>query len=232
METTMRPSRALIIGASRGLGLGLCEEFVRRGWHVTGTVRDARSGRLHALARRHPGALTVEHVDITDPGTMAALRQRLDGQRFDLLFVNAGILSDSEHSAAEITTEAFTRLMLTNALGPLRTLEALRGLIERSGTLAVMSSGLGSVAENERGVWDCYSASKAALNMLMRGFAARHRDRAVVIVAPGWVRTDMGGPAAPLGVEDSIPGVVDTVTARAGRPGLSYLDYTGRTVAW
>lgn len=224
---------ALIIGASRGLGLALCEEFIRRGWHVAGTVRGDRADRLHALAERGNGALTIaQHVDITEPTAVAALHQHLHGQRFDLLFVNAGILTDTEHSVAEITTAAFTRLMVTNALSPLRTLEVLQDLVAPQGVLAVMSSGIGSIAENELGFWDCYSASKAALNMLLRGFAARHPDRAVVAVAPGWVRTDMGGPAAPLGIDDSIPGVVDTVTAQAGRAGLQFLDYIGRVVAW
>jgi NAD(P)-dependent dehydrogenase (short-subunit alcohol dehydrogenase family) len=224
---------ALIIGASRGLGLALCEEFIRRGWHVTGTVRGDRADKLHTLAERGNGRLTiVRHVDITEPTAVAALRQGLNGQHFDLLFVNAGILTDTEHSVAEITTEAFTRLMMTNALSPLRTLEVLQDLVVPQGALVVMSSGLGSITGNEHGVWDCYSASKAALNMLLRGFAARHPERAVVAMAPGWVRTDMGGPAAPLGIDDSIPGVVDTVIAQAGRPGLQFLDYTGRVVAW
>lgn len=228
----MQSPTALIVGASRGLGLALCQELANRSWHVTGTVRGAAPTQLHQ--DNHAGRITIEHLDITDPARIAALRQRLDGKRFDLLFVNAGILIGEDQSVAEITTEDFTTLMLTNALGPLRVLEALQDLVPSSGTLAVMSSGLGSIAENTGGVWDCYSASKAALNMLMRGFAARHQrpERTVLVMAPGWVRTDMGGPAAPLGIADSIPRMVDTIQAQDGKPGLRFLDYTGRTVAW
>ncbi len=97
-----------------------------------------------------------------------------------------------------------------------------------------MSSGLGSVADNEAGGYEVYRGSKAALNTFMRSYAARHAGeaRTLLIIAPGWVRTDMGGPTAPLGIDDSIPRVVDTMTAQAGKPGLQYLNYQGQTVRW
>ena len=96
-----------------------------------------------------------------------------------------------------------------------------------------MSSGLGSVTNNDRGGYEVYRASKAALNTLMRSFAARTQSegRRLFVMAPGWVRTDMGGPDAPLGIEDSIPKLTDVLTA-PGEAGLRYLDYLGRTVPW
>jgi NAD(P)-dependent dehydrogenase (short-subunit alcohol dehydrogenase family) len=229
------PSTVLVVGASRGLGLGLVREYLRRGWQVIGTVRDA-PGRtaLHDLAAEQPKRLTIETVDITRPEQVAALRARLDGKRIDLLFVNAGISNGPGETIATVSTEDFTRIMVTNALSPMRVVEALADLVPPSGTIAVMSSGLGSVANNDRGGWEVYRASKASLNTLMRSFAARHRDdpRTLLTIAPGWVRTEMGGPAAEFDVETSIGGVADTIAKRAGTPGLAYLDHAGRIVPW
>jgi NAD(P)-dependent dehydrogenase (short-subunit alcohol dehydrogenase family) len=228
-------STILVVGASRGLGLGLVREYLRRGWRVIGTVRDkAHPSELQALAAAQPERLAVETVDINRPEQVAALRARLAGRRIDLLFVNAGVSNGPGETLATVSTEAFTHVMVTNALSPMRVVEALADLVPPGGAIAVMSSGLGSVANNDRGGWEIYRASKASLNTLMRSFAARHRDdpRSFLIIAPGWVRTDMGGPAADLDVESSIRGVADTIAARAGQAGVAYLDHAGRTVPW
>ena len=95
-------------------------------------------------------------------------------------------------------------------------------------------SGQGSVANNESGNYEVYRGSKAALNMFMRSFAARHvhDSRTLLLMAPGWVRTDLGGPQAHLSIEESIPKLADTMDAQAGKIGLQYLDYLGRRVPW
>lgn|SRR5487761_54572 len=97
-----------------------------------------------------------------------------------------------------------------------------------------MSSGQGSVANNEKGGFEIYRASKSALNQLMRSFAARHAEdpRTLLLMAPGWVQTDLGGPGARLTIGQSIPGVADTIEAQAAKGGLQYLDYQGQTVRW
>jgi NAD(P)-dependent dehydrogenase (short-subunit alcohol dehydrogenase family) len=227
-------SVALIIGASRGLGLALAEEYLRRGWHVVATVRGEARTRLHDLAAKADGRLEIESVDIVEPEQMAGLRARLVTRRFDLLFVNAGISNGPKETVGGVSTEEFARVMVTNALSPMRVIEVFESLVPPTGTIGVMSSGLGSVANNIAGGWEVYRASKAALNTLMRSFAARHSDdpRALVIIAPGWVRTDMGGPNAVLGIEESIPRVVDVISDQSGKRGLRYLDYRGLEVPW
>jgi NAD(P)-dependent dehydrogenase (short-subunit alcohol dehydrogenase family) len=225
---------ALIVGASRGLGLGLAREYLTRGWHVVGTVRGSARTGLHELADRTDGKLTVETVDITEPAQITELRRRLAGRSFDLLFVNAGVANDPAETIGTVSDATFLHVMVTNALSPMRVVETLAPLVADNGTIAAMSSGLGSVADNEDGGWEVYRASKAALNTLMRSFAARHqRDaRRMLLVAPGWVRTDMGGPGAGLDVETSVRGIADTIASNVNRPGLGYVDYQGRTVRW
>lgn len=151
-----------------------------------------------------------------------------------MLFVNAGVTNNPDETIGEVTTEEFVRVMVTNALSPMRVLEALHERVAEDGTIGVMSSGQGSVSNNTNGMREVYRGSKAALNMFMRSFAARHSGerRAMILMAPGWVRTEMGGPDARLTIEESVPNLVGTLLAVQGTPGLQYLDYLGRTVTW
>lgn len=171
---------------------------------------------------------------MTDPAAVAALRQHLTGRVLDVLFVNAAVANGAGDRVDQVSTEDFNRIMVTNALSPLRVIETLGNLVPPDGTIAVMSSTMGSVSLNEKGTWEVYRASKAALNMLMRSYAARHSGdrRSLALVDPGWVRTDMGGADAILGIEESIPGVVDALLARRGTPGLQFYNHKGETVPW
>ncbi len=225
--------RVLLIGASRGLGLALAEQWARDGRQVTATVRSSDRSSLHDLAERF-GNIEIETVDITVPAQIAGLHDRLGRRMFDLLFVNAGVTNQPDGTVAETSTDEFVRIMVTNALGPLRVIEALQDHVTVTGTIGVMSSGQGSVANNERGGHEVYRGSKAALNTFMRSYAARHRDepKSLVLMAPGWVKTDLGGPDARLSIDDSIPHVVETLDTLRDKPGLHYVDYLGRVVPW
>jgi NAD(P)-dependent dehydrogenase (short-subunit alcohol dehydrogenase family) len=211
----------------------MVQEYHCRGWSVTGTVRGGGTG-LHEFAARTPERLRVEMLDITVPLELQALRARLSGLTFDLLFVNAGIANGPGEILADKTDAEFFRLLHTNALAPMRAIETLQDLVSPTGSIGVMSSGLGSVARNTTGGWEIYRASKAALNTLMRSFAVHPEagDRSLVVMAPGWVRTDMGGPNALLSIDESIPGVVDTIASLAGQKGCHYVNYQGETIPW
>jgi NAD(P)-dependent dehydrogenase (short-subunit alcohol dehydrogenase family) len=234
MPPPSAPQNLLLIGASRGLGLALAEEYLKRGWQVVATERSPATSRLSSLVPAAGGRLEIEKVDIAQPDQVAALRGRLAGRSFDLLFVNAGVKNDNRETIADVTTEEFVRVLVTNALSPLRVVETFQDLVPPGGTIGIMSSGLGSVSNNESGGYEVYRGSKAALNMFMRSFAARHAGdpRTLLLLAPGWVRTEMGGPEAPLSVEQSIPNLANTIEAQAGKPGLQYLDYLGRRLPW
>ena len=228
-------STILIIGASRGLGLAMAAEFLKKGWNVVGTVKNSAKTELHDLADEHPGRVEVELLDITEPDQITALHDRLSGRCFEILFHNAGIANANPHATvAAASTEEFVRAMITNALSPMRVIEGLQDLVSADGLIGIMSSGQGSISNNEKGGAEVYRGSKAALNQFMRCYAARHagESRALVLMAPGWIRTALGGPGAPFSVEEAIPEVVDVLLSQRGKPGLRYLDREGRTVPW
>ena len=188
-----------------------------------------REGRASVIALNKWDAVTDRSA------ARQALHDRLDGRRFDVVFVNAGIANRApQNTMADVSADEFVHVMRTNVLGAMRAVEALGVLAAPGGVVGVMSSGQGSIANNTNGANDVYRASKAALNQAMASYAGRHaaQGRAVVLMAPGWIRTALGGPGAPFGIEETIPKVVDVLLAQQGKPGLRYLDREGRTVPW
>jgi NAD(P)-dependent dehydrogenase (short-subunit alcohol dehydrogenase family) len=233
MENSASQKTVLVVGASRGLGLAMVEEYLQRGWRVIATGRANSTGRLLQIAASSHGALEVEQVDITLQEQVTALRVRLSDRKLDVLFVNAGVKNEDRETIGGVSTEEFVRVMLTNSLSPIRVIEAFQDLVQPTGTIGVMSSGQGSLANNTNGNYEIYRSSKAALNMFMRSFAAKHHgDRTLLLMAPGWVRTDMGSSKARLSIEESIPNLLNTMESHQGRGGLHYLDYLGRIVPW
>jgi NAD(P)-dependent dehydrogenase (short-subunit alcohol dehydrogenase family) len=229
------PKTILLVGASRGLGHAMAIEFVNKGWHVVGTVCESARTDLHALADAHPDQVTIEPLDITEPEQISALRERLSNRVLDMLFVNSGTANrDASAPIGQASTDEFVRVMLTNALGVMRAVEGLQDLVTVDGLIGVMSSGQGSIANNTNGGFEVYRASKAALNQLMRSYAARHTNelRAMVLMAPGWIRTALGGPNAPFSIEETVPILVETLFAQQGKPGLRFIDRFGETVPW
>lgn len=220
-------STALVVGASRGIGLGLTRELLERGWQVTGTVRDP------AAALPLAGA-TVAVVDVSDPDAPAVLRADLGAETLDLVLLNAGVTGPAHQSADRVTAEELGALFVVNAAAPVRLARALLDRVRPGGVVAFTSSRMGSVADNRTGDMELYRASKAALNSLVRGFAATsgRDDVAVLVLHPGWVRTEMGGPDAPLDVATSARGLADVIERHRDTGRHAFVDHTGAEVPW
>ena len=222
---------ALIIGASRGIGLGLVRQLLADGWQVTATVRSpARATELQALS-----GVQIESLDIDDGAALDALAQRLQGQVFDLLFVNAGVLGPSHQSPAQASAEELGQLFMTNVTAPIRLAARLVGQLRPlTGVLAFMSSGLGSVTNPEGNNLALYKASKAALNSLTNSFVCELPEPRPTVLSlhPGWVKTDMGGENAMVEVADSCRGLIAQVERFAGQGGHHFVDYQGQKIAW
>jgi NAD(P)-dependent dehydrogenase (short-subunit alcohol dehydrogenase family) len=220
--------RVLLLGASRGLGLALARALRDAGWDVTATER-ARSSELHALG------VTVETVDISVTGTVESLAARLASvPPFDLLLINAGTMGPSHQDPVQATAGEIAALFATNAVGPIAAARVLGPRLHPDACLAIMSSRVGSIADNQSGGVDLYRASKTALNMLARCYALSPEglNRPVLLLHPGWVRTAMGGPEAPLDPAESAAGLLDVIAAEGRMPGLRFLDYRARAIPW
>ena len=232
----MTDKLALVVGASRGLGLAYVRELAARGWKVIATARDpGRASDLNALAQGSGGAIEIEALDSRDRDGLARLAAKLSMRTLDLLMVVAGIAGPTgdELNAPEAD---IADVFLTNAVAPVRIAEALKGNVrDGSGVIAMITSGLGSVAAPPPmpGVV-IYKASKAALNSITRSFTFALGDRKLTVlsISPGWVRTDMGGPSAPLSVEQSATGVINLVEAKAGTGAHGFYGLQGETIPW
>jgi NAD(P)-dependent dehydrogenase (short-subunit alcohol dehydrogenase family) len=220
----------LIVGASRGIGLGLAEEFAKRGWEVTATVRDAKG----AAALGKVAGVRAETADTTDVKSVEALRETLNGKQFDAIIVNAGV-GGPQANPRTVSDAEFTKLYVTNSLAPVRFAEIFAKQIKpKTGVVGLMTSELGSVEGAGAGGFELYRGSKAALNSLTRSFAARHKDKelAVLSLHPGWVKTDMGGPNAAIDVATSAKGLADVVERAQKDRQSGYFDYAGATIPW
>ena len=216
---------ALIIGASRGIGLGLTSELIARGWQVVATHR----GDAPDLVAT--GAQTAV-VDMDDSDSVAALAAAHAGTQFDHILINAGI--SSTPTASTTDKDNVTKLFWTNAVAPIRAARILLPLVKDGGSIGFMTSILGTVGGRNHAHAELYSASKAALNSLTRGFAVQdvgNRDIAVINFHPGWVKTAMGGDGADIDIATSVKGLATQIETVRG-PVQRYIDYTGATIPW
>jgi NAD(P)-dependent dehydrogenase (short-subunit alcohol dehydrogenase family) len=213
---------------------GIVDRRVTWAWFGSGEiVRRPRLGLGCHGARR----FRIEHLDITNHDEIAELHRSLSGELFDVIFIVAGVHDDTTKPIHAVPASEVARLFITNAYSPIYVAEALFDLLKPQGTLAIMSSRMGSVslaASYTPGEWETYRASKAALNMLARCFYQRHQDegRTVLIVHPGWVKTDMGGADAPVGIIASAEGLYSTLEKWRGSGKEAYVDFEGNVLPW
>jgi NAD(P)-dependent dehydrogenase (short-subunit alcohol dehydrogenase family) len=234
-EQSMADPLALVVGANRGIGLGVVKEFLGRGWSVIATARHPEAAaELKSLTAAHSGNLELTGLDMTDITHVDALARAMKDRKLDAVLVNAGVAGPGHMSASRATEAEIGELMFTNAVAPIRLARTLAGSVrEKTGVLAFTSSAMGSVALNTGG-HELYRASKAALNSLSRGLWSEVKGRGITLLTlhPGWVRTDMGGRSAPVGVEDSARGLVAVIERERGKHRHAFIDFQGEEVAW
>ena len=216
----------LVTGANRGIGLEFCRQYALEEWRVLACCR--HPSKDLAL----PG-VEIYPLDVGDPAQIQKLAGRLSGESVDLLINNAGIYPDSGNFG-EIDYEKWMRAFEINAMAPLRMAEAFVNLIARSGTIATLTSKMGSLADNTSGGEYPYRSSKAAANMVMRSMAIDLKAFGIISVAlhPGWVKTEMGGPSALISVEQSVSGMRRVIERLAPADSGKFLSYDGLEIPW
>jgi len=228
----------LITGANRGIGLELSRAFAAADWRVHACCRrpDAAT-ELQRLAERQP-AVQIHPLDVTDPAQIDRLSRQLADASIDILLNNAGI-SGPRAELGQIGVEerdAWLQVFATNSIAPWMVAQAFVDQVARSGrkTIATISSLMGSIGDNQQGGRVIYRSSKTAVNQVMKclSLALTERQITVVMLHPGWVRTDMGGPEAPLPPADSAGGLQRLLTGLTPEHTGRFFDYTGRELPW
>lgn len=222
---------ALILGASRGIGLELTRQYLSENWRVLATHRD-QQGR-EALAAL--GAKTLQ-LDLHDSNDLAGLGWQLDGELIDVAVINAGVYGPRDSSTLNPPAPAdFDAVMHTNVLGAMRLVPVIAPLLtETAGTLAFISSKMGSIAAAGVDGGALYRVSKAALNMVVKITHSQYHPQQVRVLAlhPGWVRTDMGGSQASVNAQESVYGLREVIAQPEIYPSGGFFDYQGQAIAW
>lgn len=226
-------STVMITGANRGIGLEFARQYSRDGWTVIGTARNPRDAdELQSLGE----SVSVEKLDVTDPVSVKSaaeeVRSRTDS--LELLINNAGVMGSKERFE-ELEADELERVFDVNCLGAFRVTQSLKPLLEESGgTLANVTSLMGSIEDNRSGGSYPYRISKAGLNMFTKTLSedVSPREFLVVLLHPGWVQTRMGGSNAKITTEESVSGMREVLKNLTSDDHGKFLSYDAEELPW
>ena len=227
----------LVTGANRGIGLELVRQYAADGWRVDACCRaPERADALQALAATAPKRVILHRLDVTDDEQIGALADRLNGRPIDILFNNAGIYGQIDAWFGNTRRDDWLTALNVNTISPMKVMESLVDNVAGSELklIATLSSKMGSMADNRSGGSYVYRSTKAALNAVMVSAAHDLKPRGVtaVILHPGWVRTDMGGPNAEISVAESVATMRRTLSRIGPEDTGSFFDIDGSIIPW
>jgi NAD(P)-dependent dehydrogenase (short-subunit alcohol dehydrogenase family) len=227
----------LVTGANRGLGLEFARQYAADGWQVFAGCREPDAAReLRALVSDSGGRIRVLPLDVTDAKSVRTAADAVGSEPIDLLLNNAGVGGPRDETLGSLDYGAWQRVLDVNTLGPMRVTEAFLEHVARGREkkIVTITSGMGSLADNTSGGSYAYRSSKAAVNMVMRSLAMDLAPRGIICVVmnPGWVRTDMGGPRARLSPAQSIGEMRAVIEALKQDDSGKFLNHTGKPYPW
>lgn len=223
---------ALVTGANRGIGLEFVRQLKNKGYYIFGCCRNpAKANELRDLADE------IIQLDVTSDNDITSLKQTLNNRPIDLLVNNAGTSGERGVTIGNIDRENFINLLNVNCIGVVKLSDALLPNLQSSEekNILVISSRMGSISDNDSGRSYAYRASKAALNCVMRSFAIDVKSKGinVMLIHPGWVKTDMGGVDALIGVQASVEGMLKQAEEQLSKSHADVLHrFDGEVIAW
>jgi len=235
----------LITGTTRGIGLEFAKQYAEAGWEVLACARRVEAPGLQALKNKYSN-LSILELDVCDQQQIEKLSTRLQGKPIDLLINSAGIFGIKEEGREENQTfetvdgKAMQTVFMTNTVAPLMIARALINNLVKSQlkTVVTITSRVGSIQDNTSGGMYAYRASKVAVNMVMKSFAVDLQSEKikVILLHPGWVKTDMGGPDALVDVETSVTGMRQVIDQKINGSTINtqnlFFNYENNELPW
>lgn len=230
--------RVLITGANRGIGLEFVRQYANEGWQVFACCRNPVAAEaLNRLASEYPDQINIDKLDVADHAQIEQLAQELSVHAIDLLINNAGVYPPDRGDQFGATDyAAWNYALAVNTMAPLKMTEAFILHIARSElkTLITITSKMGSIADNRGGGSYIYRSSKAAVNSVMKSLSIDLNARQItaVLLHPGWVRTDMGGPNGLISAQQSVTGMRRVIDDLRFEDSGKFFAFDGQEVPW
>ena len=224
-------SNILIIGANRGLGLEFAKQYSELGHHIFATTRvKSKSDQLVAIANT-----TVLELDLNKDKSIDSFIDEMSSIKIDILIHNSGIFRD-EQLSEDLEIDAWMNEMRINAITPIIVARKLKqNVLEgKDKKIIFISSQMGSIDDNYSGRFYFYRSSKSALNSAAKSLAIDWKDKniSVLMLHPGWVKTDMGGKSAKLEIPDSIQRMIQVISDLNLETSGSFVNYEGNKLEW
>ena len=219
----------IITGANRGIGLELTKQFLRQNSKVHATYRE----EFENLSKIENDNLILHKVDVRNADEIDELVSSVNGG-VDVLINNAGIADGRWQSIAQIDMAQALEVINVNSIAPVRVTQKFQNKMKQGSTIVMMSSLMGSISDCHSGRSYAYRASKTALNMFSIAMKNEllDQDISILIIHPGWVETDMGGPNAPLSVSESVKGIIQRIEEQNIGQSGRYVQYDGTPIEW
>ena len=226
----------LVTGANRGLGLGFVTNYLGKNVNVVSTTRDLKSSmELLALKERFPDNLEIFELDLLKESAGDTLANFLGERPIDILINNAGVGSTNQHFEA-VSPKPWLEVLKVNLIAPLMITQSIINNVKKGSDKKIyfLSSQLGSIGDNASGGMYIYRSSKTGLNQVVKSLSVDLKPQGITVVSlhPGWVKTDMGGPNAPVSIDESIEGMTQVIHTTDIRDTGRFLNYDGKELPW